>query len=69
MGRLLAAASFLVAALGARHVYTFMNRHGKARSLQRRLELWEGEGGAVPVSRRRTAAQVSPLRESPHADR
>lgn len=68
MGRLFAAASLLVAALGARHFYSFMNRHGKALALQRRLELWEGEGGAVPVSRRRTAAQVSPRESSPHAD-
>jgi hypothetical protein len=26
----------------------------------RRLEIWEGEGGAVPVAATRTAAQVTP---------
>jgi hypothetical protein len=51
-------------ALGGRHIW----RHFKIRSenkLQRRkLEVWEGEGGAVPLSspdgRRRTASQISP---------
>jgi hypothetical protein len=38
---------------------------------KRKLEVWEGEGGAVPVKPSRTAAQVSPRRRpklSPKGD-
>jgi hypothetical protein len=44
----------------------------RIRHLQKRkLEVWEGEGGAVPVKPSRTAAQVSPRRKpklSPKGD-
>jgi hypothetical protein len=66
MPRLLSLAAVLAAALCAQHFYKFMKREAKARTLQRRLEVWEGEGGAVPVSRNKVASQVSP---SPRADR
>ena len=69
MGRLLSICAVLVAGVGAQHCYKFMKRHAKSHTLRRRLEVWEGEGGAVPVSRRRTAAQVAPRRASPGTDR
>ena len=69
MRYLLSIAAVAVTALGAQHFYRYMNRRGKSRTLQRRLDVWEGEGGAVPVSRKRTASQVSPRPASPRADR
>jgi hypothetical protein len=69
MDRLLSVVAATVAALGAHHLYRYMNRRGKSRTAQRRLDVWEGEGGAIPVSRSRTAAQVAPRRASPRADR
>jgi hypothetical protein len=35
----------------------------------RRLEIWEGEGGAVPVAATRTAAQVTPKKPSSPSSR
>ena len=35
-------------------------RKQNRRELKPRIETWEGEGGAVPVARGRTAAQISP---------
>jgi len=66
MERAITALALAALALGGRHIW----RHFKIRSenkLQRRkLEVWEGEGGAVPLgsaaSRRRSAAQISPRR-------
>lgn len=69
MDRLLCAASVVVVALGARDFARFLRRKRKAAQLQLRLELWESEGGAIPASPRRTAAQVSPGAASPVADR
>jgi len=69
MDRLLCAASVLVVALGARDFARFLKRKRKAEQLQQRLALWEGEGGAVPQARGRTAAQVSPRAASPATDR
>ncbi len=69
MRTLLCIAAVATTALGAQHFYRYMNRRGKSRALQRRLDVWEGEGGAVPVSRKRTASQTSPRRASPAADR
>ena len=68
MRTLLSIAAVAMTALGAQHFYRYMNRRGKSRALQRRLDVWEGEGGAVPVSRKRTASQTSPRRASPAAD-
>jgi hypothetical protein len=69
MRLLVSIAAVAIAALGAQHFYRYMNRRGKSRVLQRRLDVWEGEGGAVPVSQERTASQVSPRRASPATDR
>ena len=49
---------------GARHFLNFMNQKKKNRLTQKKLEIWEGEGGAVPVARTRTAAQVRPKKSS-----
>ena len=45
---------------GARHFHNYLNEQRKNRLAQKRLEIWENEGGAVPVHARRTAQQVSP---------
>jgi hypothetical protein len=49
---------------GARHFLNYLNEQRKNRLAQKRLEVWEGEGGAVPAGRRRTAQQVSPRKVS-----
>jgi hypothetical protein len=49
---------------GARHFLNFMNEKNKTRLAQKKLEVWEGEGGAVPVAKTRTAAQISPRKPS-----
>ena len=59
---LLNAAALAGFALGARHFRNFLSEHRKNRAQEKRLEIWEGEGGAVPVQRERTAAQISPRR-------
>jgi hypothetical protein len=51
---------------GARHFLNFMNQKKKNRLQEKKLEVWEGEGGAVPVAKSRTAAQVKP-RKRPSA--
>lgn len=51
---------------GGRHVLNFMNHKQKNRLQDKKLEVWEGEGGAVAVAKTRTAAQVSP-RKRPSA--
>jgi len=45
---------------GARHFLNFMKQNNKNRLTEKKLEIWEGEGGAVPVAKTRTAAQVRP---------
>jgi hypothetical protein len=55
-------------ALGGRHYYSHMKKKKKNKLGQTRLEVWEGEGGAVPLAPDRTAAQVTPARPSPRAD-
>jgi hypothetical protein len=47
-------------ARGAWHFSRFMKQKRIDRLQARKLEVWEGEGGAVPVARERTAAQVRP---------
>ena len=46
--------------LGGRHFYRYLNSKKKSRLQKAKLEVWEGEGGAVPVARGRTAAQIAP---------
>ncbi|HEX6154622.1 MAG TPA: hypothetical protein VFZ54_01265 [Burkholderiales bacterium] len=45
---------------GVRHFLNFMKQNNKNKLTQKKLEIWEGEGGAVPVAKTRTAAQVKP---------
>jgi hypothetical protein len=47
-------------ACGARHFFIFLKEREKNRIQEKRLETWEGEGGAVPVAATRTAAQIRP---------
>ena len=51
-------------AFGIRHFTIFLNQREKNRVTEKRLEIWEGEGGAVPVAATRTAAQVRPQKPS-----
>lgn len=51
-------------AWGVRHFLNFLNEREKNRIQEKRLEIWEGEGGAVPVAATRTAAQVRPQKAS-----
>jgi hypothetical protein len=57
-------AAFAGLIYGARHFFIFLNEHRKNRLQEKKLEVWEGEGGAVPVAATRTAAQVSPRKPS-----
>jgi hypothetical protein len=45
-----------------------MKNKKKDRLGRAKLEVWEGEGGAVPVAPDRTAAQVAPRQPSPRTD-
>ncbi len=58
--------AFAGMACGARHFLMFLKQKRKDRLQEKKLEVWEGEGGAVPVAKTRTAAQVAP-REQPSA--
>jgi hypothetical protein len=46
---------------GARHFLNYLSEQRKNRVTEKRLEVWETEGGAVPLHARRTAQQVSPM--------
>lgn len=56
-------------AYGVRHFLNFLKEHEKNRVQSKRLEIWEGEGGAVPVGATRTAAQVKPRKSSTASSR
>jgi hypothetical protein len=60
MKSILTLAAFAGLACGARHFLNFMNRKNKNKLQEKKLEVWEGEGGAVPVTKTRTAAQIKP---------
>jgi hypothetical protein len=47
---------------GAWHFSNYRNAKRKRSLTQQKIEVWEGEGGAVPVHKTRTAQQVSPVR-------
>ena len=64
MRSLLTLGAFAGFACGARHFLNFMNQKNKNRLQEKRLEIWEGEGGAVPVAATKTAAQVRPQKPS-----
>ena len=68
MERIFTALAIGALALGGRHAYRHLKTKRKNAMPKARLEVWEGEGGAVPVSQDRTAAQVSPKPPSPRAD-
>ncbi len=57
---MLTLAAFGGLACGVRHFLNFMNQKTKNRLQEKTLEVWEGEGGAVPVAKTRTEAQVRP---------
>ena len=57
-------AAFAGLMYGARHFFIFLNEHKKNRLQEKKLAVWEGEGGAVPVAATRTAAQISPRKPS-----
>ena len=60
MKSILTLAAFGGLACGLRHFFNFMNQKTKNRLQEKKLEVWEGEGGAVPVAKTQTAAQVRP---------
>ena len=64
MRTLLTFAAFAGFACGARHFFIFLNEKNKNRLQEKKLDVWEGEGGAVPVAATRTAAQVRPQKPS-----
>jgi hypothetical protein len=51
-------------ACGLRHFFIFLKEQEKNRIQEKKLEVWEGEGGAVPVAATRTDAQVRPQKPS-----
>jgi hypothetical protein len=68
MERLFSALALAMLAIGGRHFYSHLKSKKKNKLHQAKLEVWEGEGGAVPVASDRTAAQVTPRQASPRAD-
>lgn len=62
MKSILTLAAFTGLACGARHFLNFMNQKNKNRLQDKKLGIWEGEGGAVPVAQTQTAAQVRPTK-------
>jgi hypothetical protein len=64
MRTLLTLAALTGLGIGLRHFLIFLKEHEKNRIQEKRLEIWEGEGGAVPVAPTRTAAQVTPRKPS-----
>lgn len=60
MKSILTLAAFGGFAYGIRHFLNFMNQKNKGGLQEKKLEVWEGEGGAVPIAKTRTAAQVRP---------
>jgi hypothetical protein len=68
MERLFSALALAMLAIGGRHFYRHLKNNKKNKLHQVKLEVWEGEGGAVPVAPDRTAAQVTPRQASPRAD-
>ncbi len=58
-----------VLGLGGRDFYLHFKNKSKHRRAQRRLDVWEGEGGAVPVAKDRTAAQIAPRKRRPASSR
>jgi hypothetical protein len=51
-------------AWGANDFYKYMSAKRKLAGKPEKLQVWEGEGGAVPVAPTRTAAQTAPRQPS-----
>jgi hypothetical protein len=71
MRQLLTLLSVAGVAYGACEISMYMKSKRIKRLQKHKIEVWEGEGGAVPVKPTRTAAQVSPRRKpklSPKGD-
>ena len=60
MRTLLALSAFGGLIAGTRHFLNFLNQREKNRVQEKRLEIWETEGGAVPAERTTSAGQVKP---------
>ena len=60
MRTLITLSAFAGLYVGARHFLNSMKQKNKNALTAKKLEIWEGEGGAVPVAKTRTAAQVRP---------
>ncbi len=72
MKRLFTALAIGMLALGGRHCYNHLKskKKGKLQKVKAaKLEVWEGEGGAVPVAPHRTAAQIAPQNRAPASPR
>ena len=69
MKSILTLAAFGALVTGARHFLNFMNQRKKNHLQEKKLEVWEGEGGAVPVAKTQTAAQVRPQKRPPASPR
>lgn len=61
MPRALTAVAFLALGFLGRNLYEHLRGVRHRKEQRQALETWEGEGGAVPVSPSRTAAQVPPV--------
>ena len=60
MKTLLTLSSLAGLGYGAWHFRKYLNEREKNRITETRIEIWETEGGAVPVHATRTAQQISP---------
>ena len=69
MRPILTIAAFAGLIYGVRDFLNFLNHKDKHRLTEKKLEVWEGEGGAVPVAKTRTAAQVKPKKREPASPR
>jgi hypothetical protein len=69
MKSLITLAAYGGLAYGAWDFSRYMKQKRIERGQARRLEIWEGEGGAVPVAATRTAAQVRPKKPSSASSR
>ena len=56
-------------ACGVRHFSKYLSEKEKRQLTKKKIEVWEDEGGAVPVHATRTAQQVSPVRTPPLSPR
>jgi hypothetical protein len=60
MEQLLILAAAAALGLGGSHYFFHLKNRRKRSLVEKKIEVWEGEGGAVPVAPDRTAAQVTP---------